>query len=149
MINYQKYNNLILVNCFLNCKNLYFSATIITLKDTFEKLRSYNEEPAMNETLELPKTIDEAIKLLKEAGVHMDGKGRDAVTSQTSQTVHNVISLVDSFVNYTIDFMKEVRVHWFGQDLLVVFVVFFRLVTIFESDLSLFNLALQKFLSQS
>ena len=110
MINYQKYNNLILVNCFLNCKNLYFSATIITLKDTFEKLRSYNEEPAMNETLELPKTIDEAIKLLKEAGVHMDGKGRYAVTSQTSQTVHNVISLVDSFVNYTIDFMKEVRV---------------------------------------
>ena len=64
----------------------------------------------MNETLELPKTIDEAIKLLKEAGVHMDGKGRDAVTSQTSQTVDNVISLVDSFVNYTIDFMKEVRV---------------------------------------
>jgi len=64
----------------------------------------------MNETLELPETIDEAIQLLKEAGVYMDGKGRSAVTSQTNQTVDNVISLVDSFVNYTINFMKEVRV---------------------------------------
>jgi hypothetical protein len=62
----------------------------------------------MNETLELPDTIDEAIELLKHAGEYMDVEGRKAVTSQTNQTVDNVIALVDSFVNYTIDFMKKV-----------------------------------------
>ncbi len=82
--------------------------TINTLQTTFEELSNYNERPAMNETLELPDTIDEAIELLKHAGEYMDVEGRTAVTSQTNQTVDNVIALVDSFVNYTIDFMKKV-----------------------------------------
>ena len=82
--------------------------TINTLQTTFEELSNYNERPAMNETLELPDTIDEAIELLKHAGEYMDVEGRKAVTSQTNQTVDNVIALVDSFVNYTIDFMKKV-----------------------------------------
>jgi len=81
---------------------------IISLNATFENLSRYDEVPAMKETLELPITIQVTLDLLQKAGLYMDGKGRGAVTDQTGQTVDNVIDLVGSFVNYTINFMKEV-----------------------------------------
>ena len=73
-------------------------------------MQKYDERPEIIATFEIPTDVGKALDLLKEAGVILNDTGRSEVGKVTDGTVDYVIILVDSFVNYTIKYMSEVKI---------------------------------------
>ena len=84
--------------------------TIEVLQVGLIELQNYDERPEINATFEIPNEVKKALDLLKIAGVYLNGTGRSEVGKVTDGTVDDVITLVDSFVNYTIKYMSEVQI---------------------------------------